>query len=301
MLKRSITGFFIVAILAGFIALREVSVLFFDALVLALIYGAIIELCFALKLFNKKFSATILLAYPVVLICIYIFSTTLRMCIALQLLSVIVIFAICMFKELIILSLQRKNNELEDDERKRNSGLLSETLATLGVIVYPTTLLGALFGINHFGMNLGYIGIILVFGVSMCTDTFAYLFGSLLKGPKLCPEISPKKSISGFIFGAIGGILVSMLCMYLFYFKAMLESPIVTLTTLEAVVMFVSIGLIGTFVTQFGDLVASAIKRKTGIKDFGSIFPGHGGIMDRVDGAMFNSLLVFIVFTLFLA
>lgn len=301
MLKRTITGFFIIAVLAGFIALREVSVLFFDALVLALIYGAIIELCFAIKLFNKKFSATILLVYPAILSTIYILSTSLKMCIALQLLSVIVIFAICMFKELIILGIKRKNNEIEDNERNRNTNLLTETLTTLGIVVYPTTLLGALFGINHFGMNLGYIGIILVFGISMCTDTFAYLFGSLIKGPKLCPEISPKKSISGFVFGAIGGILVSMLCMYLFYFKGMLESPILTLSKIETVVMFVSIGLIGTFVTQFGDLVASAIKRKTGIKDFGSIFPGHGGIMDRVDGAMFNSLLVFIVFALFLA
>jgi len=301
MLKRTITGFFIVAVLAGFVALREVSVLFFDALVLALIYGAVVEMSFALKLFDKKFSAVILLAYPIVLACIYIFSTSLKMCILLQLLSLVVIFAVCMFKELIILGVKRKNNELEDDERKRNSTLLAETVTTLGLVVYPISLLGCLFGINHFGMNIGYIGIILVFGISMITDTFAYLFGSLLKGPKLCPEISPKKSISGFVFGAIGGILVSLLCMYLFYFKGLLESPIVTLSVLEAVVMFVSIGLIGTFVTQFGDLVASAIKRKTGIKDFGSIFPGHGGVMDRVDGAMFNSFLVFVVFALFLA
>ena len=157
-----------------------------------------------------------------------------------------------------------------------------------------------MFGLNHFGLNLGYIGIILVFGVSMATDTFAYLFGSLIKGKKLCPEISPNKSISGFVFGAIGGVLVSMLCMYLFYFKGLLVSPILELSTLEAVIMFSTIGIVGTIITQFGDLVASAIKRKTGIKDFGSIFPGHGGVMDRVDGSMFNALLVFVVFVLFL-
>ena len=123
----------------------------------------------------------------------------------------------------------------------------------------------------------------------------------MIKGKKLCPEISPNKSISGFVFGAIGGVLVSLLCMYLFYFKGLLLSPITTLSTFLAVIMFTSLGLIGTFVTQFGDLVASAIKRKTGIKDYGSIFPGHGGFMDRIDGAMFNALLVFVVFTLFLA
>ena len=301
MLKRTITGFFIIAVLAGFIALREVSVLFFDALVLALIYGAVVEICFALKLINKKFSAIVLLVYPAALACIYIFAGTIKECITLQVLSLIIIFAICMFKELIVLSLKRKNAEIETDERARNSGLLTETVGTLGLAVYPITLIGSLFGINHFGMNLGYIGIILVFGISMATDTFAYLFGSMIKGKKLCPEISPNKSISGFIFGALGGILVSMLCMYLFYFKGMLESPITLLSTLEAVLMFVSLGVIGTFITQFGDLVASTIKRKTGIKDFGSIFPGHGGFMDRIDGAMFNAILVFVVFTLFLA
>ena len=79
-----------------------------------------------------------------------------------------------------------------------------------------------------------------------------------------------------------------------------MPSVILTLSTLEAVIMFVSLGVVGTFATQFGDLVASTIKRKTGIKDFGSIFPGHGGFMDRIDGAMFTSLLVFIVFALFL-
>ena len=301
MLKRSITGLIIVAVLAGFVALREVSVLFFDALVLALVYGAIVELCFALKLFNKKFSATILLLYPAVLACIYIFSPTIKDCVTLQVLSFIVIFAVSMFKELIVLANKRRNNELDDDERSINTGLLSETVCTLGIAVYPISLVSTLMGINHFGMNLGYIGIILVFGISMCTDTFAYLFGSMIKGKKLCPEISPKKSISGFVFGALGGILVSLLCMYLFYFKGMLTSPIMGLDTLQVVVMFTSIGIIGTFITQFGDLVASAIKRKTGIKDFGSIFPGHGGIMDRIDGAMFNALLVFVVFVLFLA
>ena len=94
---------------------------------------------------------------------------------------------------------------------------------------------------------------------------------------------------------------MSGLCLYLFYFRGLLNSSVVALGTFEAVVMFISIGFVGALVTQFGDLVASTIKRKTGIKDFGSIFPGHGGVLDRVDGQMFNALLVFIVFALFLA
>ena len=100
MLKRSITGFVIVAILAGFVALREVSVLFFDALVLALIYGAIVEMGKAVKLFDKKFSVCILLVYPIMLACIYIFAGSILECLLLQLLSLLVVFALSMFKEL---------------------------------------------------------------------------------------------------------------------------------------------------------------------------------------------------------
>lgn len=300
MLKRTITGFFILVVLGGFVALRSVSVLFFDALILALLYGTIVEMCFALKLFNKKFFVSILFIYPIILACIYIFSTSITQCILLQLFAMLVVFALCMFKELIYLGAKRKNNETEPDERELSRGLLSETASTLCLLVYPVTLVGCLFGINHMGMNIGYIGIILVFAVSMCTDTFAYLFGSLLKGPKLAPEISPKKSISGFIFGAIGGLAAAGLCLYLFHFAGLLPSAIAGMSTLNAVLLFSVIGLLGTFLTQFGDLVASTIKRKTGIKDFGSIFPGHGGFMDRIDGAMFNSLLVFVVFALFL-
>ena len=63
---------------------------------------------------------------------------------------------------------------------------------------------------------------------------------------------------------------------------------------------FVLLGVFGTFLTQFGDLVASAFKRKVGIKDFGNIFPGHGGFMDRVDGLMFTAALVYVLFALFI-
>ncbi len=296
MLKRTITGFFILVILAGFVALREVSVLFFDGLVLALLYGSIIEMCKAKKLFEKKFFVSVLLMYPVPLACIYIFSTTVMQCILLQILLGLLVFALCMFAELVLSG--AKNSEPEKQEQSNN--LLAGTVSVLSLVLYPTTFVGTLFGINHIGMNIGYIGIILVFAISMCTDTFAYLFGSLIKGPRLAPEISPKKSISGFLFGALGGVVAAGLCLYLFHFAGLLPSAIVGMSDLNAVLLFVTIGLLGTFLTQFGDLVASAIKRKTGIKDFGSIFPGHGGFMDRIDGAMFNSLLVFVVFALFL-
>ena len=144
------------------------------------------------------------------------------------------------------------------------------------------------------------MGIILTFAITMFTDVFAYLFGVMLKGPKMAPEISPKKSVSGMIFGALGGMLASGLAYLAFVHYGLLGSNFAQLSTGEGIALFVLLGVVGTFLTQFGDLVASAYKRKVGIKDFGAIFPGHGGFMDRVDGLMFTGTLVYTLFALFL-
>ena len=69
---------------------------------------------------------------------------------------------------------------------------------------------------------------------------------------------------------------------------------VVSAVILIAVLLpFLIIGVVGSFITQLGDLIASAYKRKHGIKDFSNVFPGHGGFMDRVDGLMFNSVLIY--------
>lgn len=298
MLKRTITGIFIFLVVAGFVALRQVSVFFFDALALAIMYGAIVEMIKANKVANKKVNYVVLFAYPAALACIYIFSTSVLMMIVLQLALALVSFCALMAKELINNSILRKKGLIPEDINEVNASILNETKNTMQIVIYPIMLIGFLMGLNHFGLNLGYCLIILAFAISMATDVFAYLFGSMLKGPKMAPEISPKKSISGMIFGALGGIIASGLGYLLFVYYGFFGNAFAGFDQGVVIALFVLMGVIGTFLTQFGDLVASAFKRKVGIKDFGSIFPGHGGFMDRVDGLMFTTSWIFILFAL---
>jgi len=121
------------------------------------------------------------------------------------------------------------------------------------------------------GENLdGLTAITLLFACVWGADIFAYIFGRLIGGPKLAPKISPKKTWAGFIGSLVGALL---LC-YLVLLYA--DKPTGTLFWL----VIISIAII----SQAGDLFISVIKRKFDIKDTGKIIPGHGGILDRIDG-----------------
>ncbi|MDO5414312.1 MAG: phosphatidate cytidylyltransferase [Bacillota bacterium] len=111
------------------------------------------------------------------------------------------------------------------------------------------------------------------------TDIMAYFSGFLFGKHKLCPKISPKKTIEGSIGGTLGSIILSGLFGYFF-------AP-------EVLIHCLIIGLLGGIVSQFGDLTASIFKRKMGIKDYGNLIPGHGGILDRFDSVLFTGPMVY--------
>ena len=169
-------------------------------------------------------------------------------------------------------------------------------------IVYPTIPLISLFMINSF--DKGSIIIFYIFAVSALTDTFAFFGGKIIGGRKLC-KISPNKTISGAISGLVGGILGSILVYVLLHsagFMSFFDPTFYQLSSgLEEMIMmtsiwyFILLGLASSVVNQVGDLFASSIKREANLKDFGYILPGHGGILDRIDGLMFVSVLVLII------
>ena len=133
--------------------------------------------------------------------------------------------------------------------------------------------------------ELGKVYVWLIFIISFATDTFAYFSGYLLGKHKLIPSISPKKTIEGSIGGILGSIICCMVFGYIFKFDMM---------------HMIVIGGLGSVVAQLGDLFASSIKRYVGIKDYGKLIPGHGGILDRFDSVILVAPFVYYAIFLFM-
>lgn len=118
----------------------------------------------------------------------------------------------------------------------------------------------------------GLAAIVLLFACVWSADSLAYFAGRTFGGPKLMPSVSPNKTWSGFFGAVFGGMIAAVLVFYFFEFNNLLI----------AAVLGAAIGGL----EQGGDLFESAAKRKFGVKDSGTIIPGHGGVLDRVDGLM---------------
>lgn len=154
-------------------------------------------------------------------------------------------------------------------------------LLTLGVpyIALGFGSLSILYDVAGFAMFLWYVLVI------WCMDVGGYLVGSTVKGPKLAPSISPKKTWSGLVGGMALAALVSTV--YIYYFIS------------DTVWVFALAAAVIAAVSQIGDLVESKIKRGLGIKDSSDLIPGHGGMFDRVDGLIFAAPFVLIAMLIF--
>ncbi|MBR5225569.1 MAG: phosphatidate cytidylyltransferase, partial [Clostridia bacterium] len=142
-----------------------------------------------------------------------------------------------------------------------------------------------------FGTVPGVALITMAFGIAYGTDSAAYFGGRFLGKRKLCPAVSPKKTVEGALFGLLGGVFIALAVRHFFVFIVNWPMPRNSAT--------IVLGLIGSFIGQIGDLTASLLKRHSGIKDYGKVFPGHGGVMDRFDSTIFV-LIVMYCYTLLL-
>lgn len=299
MLKRTITGGVILLLTLLFVVLKQFSPLFFDAYVLIIMYGSIYEMYKVHQISGKRADFILLSIVPALACFAFTFEDNFYKHVSFIALIAILVLVIVLVEEIIEFANDRKHGTTERNVSVLNQTLFHKTKATMMVFAYPILPLLLLMSLNHLVYDLAYVGIVTAFAVSMLTDTCAYFVGRLCGRRKFIPEVSPNKTVAGMVGGFIGGIVGSLACYFIFYYTDMFK--------LEAfasqgalITTFIVIGVIGSFINQLGDLLASAYKRKNNIKDFSNIFPGHGGFMDRVDGLMFVASFIYIIFILFL-
>ena len=154
----------------------------------------------------------------------------------------------------------------------------------------------AFFSMVYVGVMLSYIyqtrvlpgGAFLVWLIFLCSwgcDTCAYCVGVLIGKHKMAPVLSPKKSIEG----AVGGVLGAALLGAIYAAATGAYNPNPAHTPL----IYAIICAVGALVSMVGDLAASAIKRQENIKDYGTLIPGHGGILDRFDSVIFTAPVIY--------
>lgn len=163
---------------------------------------------------------------------------------------------------------------------------VAEVFLTVSYVVISFTSLCLVRYLPH-----GLFLLMLVFIGAWVCDSMAYVVGSLIGRHKLIPDISPKKTVEG----AIGGVVGTVIAFILYGF-------LVDLHTENIVPDYLVLGILGlviSVVSQLGDLIASLIKREHGVKDYGNLLPGHGGIMDRFDSILAVSTILMIICLVF--
>ena len=139
---------------------------------------------------------------------------------------------------------------------------------------------------NGFSVSFYFV---LIFLLPWMADGGAYFIGSYFGKHKLCPNISPKKTVEGFLGGVVFCVISAMIMGMLFQFIFLKDTARVNFVLLGV------IAVLDAFVSVLGDLSFSLIKRNLKIKDYGSIFPGHGGMLDRCDSIVFTAPMVVVL------
>ena len=180
----------------------------------------------------------------------------------------------------------------------------------LVAIIYPPLGFAGMTILRSVGLRF----ILYMFLITTLTDVFAYFVGMMFGKHKMCPNISPKKTWEGSFGGTI--IATVFATLFAFFYGALFgksfgpeaattllhDAPFLRteyidkLNGVEIFFMLFILSLLTSIVSQIGDLVASKLKRGYDLKDYGNIFPGHGGVLDRFDSAIFATMLIFTVF-----
>ncbi len=146
------------------------------------------------------------------------------------------------------------------------------------VLVSSTLFLGISFSYLITLRNMDVLYLLYVALITIMSDTFAHFYGTKIGKHKLCPAVSPNKTVEGMIGGVFFGTFLGTV-----FFKTFIDVS-------ASLFLVIIISLVLSLIAEFGDLVFSAIKRRYGVKDYGNIMPGHGGVLDRLDSILFAIL-----------
>lgn len=171
--------------------------------------------------------------------------------------------------------------------KKQNLKNIAVTLISFFYVSYMLSFIVLIANLKDYGSIL--VG--LVFVVAWSADTFACLVGQRIGKHKLTPVVSPNKSVEGFVAGIVGSSLLA--CLY-----GLIVLKFTNVNINNFLVMCIIAGATGSIVAQFGDLTASLIKRTNGVKDFGKLIPGHGGVLDRFDSVILTAPFIYYIFTM---
>lgn len=285
-LKRGISGaIYIILLLASILYSTESFFILFGIFLIIAVY----EFCNLVQI-NKVFPIlfAIVLYTIVTLVSHYntittdtineIFDTDLEIAINIQQLDVVLLVVALVVSIKCILFLFYDNIQ--------KISVSSKYLYLLGYIILPFIFITKIsFGINDYNPKI----IIGLFILIWTNDTFAYIVGKSIGRTKLFEKISPKKTIEGFL----GGIVFAIIAGYLiskYYIKANPEFSD------RSILIWTSIAVIVGIAGTIGDLIESKFKRIAGVKDSGSIMPGHGGILDRLDSVIFVAPIIFLFY-----
>lgn len=321
--QRILSGFVIVLALLAFFALRIlVNSYVFDLLIGVLMIVSAYEVDNLLHKMGRPtyflgFGVYPLLSFISVLVCLSLGLSFLWY--VLINLGIILVLGIGMaFLPLISKKTVYKNRIADGYKYGNVRYSITKSLNTCFVCVWPVFLFSFAFAINHFnnfelainqnwlsysgveGVDVGIIGLLLLFVTTVLADTCAMLIGRLLKTPKInLQKLGPGKSWGGLLGGVIGA-LIGALCVYGVLSLFNNYSTLFTILDIS-ILHFVVIGLVCGLFNMVGDIFSSYFKRRAVVKDFSQLIPGHGGVMDRINGLVLNSFCVFAILLILFA
>ena len=165
----------------------------------------------------------------------------------------------------------------------------SGLLVFSGIVIfcfYSFIRLKELLPVEQFGYDAVFF-ILLILCFAWGGDTCAYFAGRAFGKHKLAPVVSPNKTVEGAIGGVIGSVVIGLLATIIYSALSGRFASLTVAVTARHYIIIAAMGAVASVLGILGDLFASAVKRQAGIKDYGTIFPGHGGILDRFDSVMF--------------